>query len=404
MPRSGHALRWRDVPRQRRRQDRPTLLLCVGAALAEGVASHIPRHASWELLLCRPDELSFVTDNCDQLGLIGAVFHLVEPATIRALLPASIPKVLIECAPQQDCHVVGSDGIAIGELAYRSLRARGFRNFGFWGVPSYWASDLRQVGFAGMVARSQMHLHPGTRPPLGTFMAVMESAMAWLRAAPKPMAVFTDNSQRALEILWAARLGGLQVPDQVAILSGAEDPLLCTLNAPGLSAIDTDIPELGRAAARLLDEQLGGRQGARRTAAPPQTLVAPRRLIVRRSTETLAEVPAPVAAGLACIRTRAHLGISVQEVVRASGRARRTLELAFRTSLDRSISEEIALARVARVRELLETTRLPLTMICARTGISDPSQLCRLFTRHVGQGPRVYRLRHGLPGRQKAGR
>jgi LacI family transcriptional regulator len=378
-------------PRSRRRQ---SLLISVAQPLVAGVAAHVPRHAAWDLLYCRPEELGFVTAHTPAGEIAGIILQQVQPPAARALAPPGVPVVLIDQAPQADLLGVGSDGLAIGELAFASLRARGFRRFGFWGVPGYWASDRRQIGFAGAVARAGLTMHPGSRPPLGSFRAVVAAGIAWLRAAPKPIAVLTDQAPRAAEMLWAARLARLRVPDQVAILAGAEDQLLCTLNRPAVSAIDDDPAGLGRAAAALLDEAIAGRVHRR----PPP--VAPRRVIERGSTETLAEVPQPVARALACIRADAHRGIGAAEVVRAAGIPRRTLELAFRTALDRSIGESIALARVARVRELLETTRLGLAEIGARVGCEDPSLLSRLFTRHVGMGAREYRQRYGLGGRR----
>jgi LacI family transcriptional regulator len=380
------------MPPTRRAHRRQSLLICAAPPLVAGIAAHVPRHASWDILYCRPEELGFVSAHTPASDIAGLILHQVQPHAARGLAPPGVPTVLIDQAPQADVLGVGSDGVAIGELAFATLRARGFRRFGFWGVPGYWASDRRQLGFAGAVARAGQTLHPGTRPPLGSFRAVVAAAIAWLRAAPKPIAVLTDQAPRAAEVLWAARLARLRVPDQVAILAGAEDQLLCTLYRPDVSAIDDDAAGLGRAAAVALDEAIGGRTGRR------PVLVPPRRVIERGSTETLADAPPAVARALACIRAEVHRGIGAAAVVRASGIPRRTLELAFRTTLDRSIGESIALARVARVRDLLETTRLGLVEIGARVGCDDPSLLSRLFTRHVGMGAREYRRRYGLGG------
>jgi LacI family transcriptional regulator len=387
------------APRLRPSRERPTLLISVSQELVPGIIAYMPRHGPWEPLSCQPWELSFVTTNSMGLPLAGIIYHQVDPAGFRPRLPPGVPTVLIDQAPANNLLCVSSDGLAIGDLAYRSLRALGFRRFGFWGVPGYWTSDQRQLGFQAGVARSGLTLHPGTRPGLGTYAEVMVAAMAWLRAAPKPIAVFTDNSQRACEMRWAARLAGLQVPDQVAILSGAEDRLLCTLNRPEISAIEVHAEELGRSAAALLDEARGSRPPRHRS-----LLVAPRQMIARRSTETLAEVSAPVAQALAFISARCATGIGVEAVVRASGMSRRSLELAFRADLDRTIGDELGLARVARARELLESTRLGLDDISARVGVGGSSQLCRLVTRHLGMGPRAYRQRYGLPGRARARR
>jgi transcriptional regulator GlxA family with amidase domain len=146
-------------------------------------------------------------------------------------------------------------------------------------------------------------------------------------------------------------------------------------------------------AAALLEQVIAGR-GARRALAVPF-----KRIIERQSTDTFAGLPGTVAAALLFIRRRASAGIGVPEVVQHVGIPRRSLELAFRTHLDRSLGEELALARVATARDLLEQTRLGLADICERSGLSYPSLLSRVFKRHAGVTPREYRRRYGLPAR-----
>jgi LacI family transcriptional regulator len=373
-----------------RRGGRPTVVLTVGTELAQGIADHLPA-AAWELLLCRPDELSFVVRNPERMGLAGAILQGVEPGVARPLLASGIAVVLIDQPPQRDLATVSSDGIGIGEQAHRALRARGFRRFGYWGVSAYWTSTQRQAGFAAAIARAGDELIPGERIVMTSFTDIMKTATAWLRAAAKPVAIFTDNALRALEMLWAARLAGLRVPEQVAILAGTEDPVRCTLNHPTLSAVDPGHAAMGRMAASLLEESMRGAPKRRSLSIPLQ------RIIERRSTDTFADLPGPVAAALGFIHQRAGAGIGVVDVVHEVAIPRRTLEAAFRGHLDRSIGEAIAIARVERARGLLEETRLGLADICERSGFSYPSLLSRVFKRHTGITPREFRRRYGRP-------
>ncbi len=140
----------------------------------------------------------------------------------------------------------------------------------------------------------------------------------------------------------------------------------------------------------MLDDLLSGRRPSRLAITAPA-----RQIIERQSTDTLAEVPDTLRAARQFIHERAQDGIRIADVVSAVRMPRRTLELAFRTHLDRSIGEELALARLGRVLSLLEQTRLGLAEIRARSGLSYPTLPTRVFKRHTGMTPFAYRRRYG---------
>ena len=58
-----------------------------------------------------------------------------------------------------------------------------------------------------------------------------------------------------------------------------------------------------------------------------------------------------------------------------------------------SIKNYHLLCRVAATRELLETTDLSITDICAHVGFADMSSLARYFKREIGCTPSQYRKR-----------
>lgn len=60
-----------------------------------------------------------------------------------------------------------------------------------------------------------------------------------------------------------------------------------------------------------------------------------------------------------------------------------------------SYSEYLGRLRAEKAKELLRRTRLTIAEVASRVGISDPSNLGRLFRRHVGMSPNEYRSRHG---------
>jgi len=60
--------------------------------------------------------------------------------------------------------------------------------------------------------------------------------------------------------------------------------------------------------------------------------------------------------------------------------------------------------RVARARELLETTVTPLSQIALDCGFADQSHFSRIFRRVTGEAPRQWRQKHRIDDADRAGR
>ena len=86
--------------------------------------------------------------------------------------------------------------------------------------------------------------------------------------------------------------------------------------------------------------------------------------------------------------------IDVADAVRAAHCSRRYLERHFRSGLGRSVHDELMLARMERVKELLETTTLPIGEISAQVGYARPSRLAAMFRRETGGTMRLWRETH----------
>jgi len=86
----------------------------------------------------------------------------------------------------------------------------------------------------------------------------------------------------------------------------------------------------------------------------------------------------------------------VQDVVNAVPMSRRALERRMRTYLDQSPSDVIAGIRLARIKELLETTAQPLKQIARLTGFHHDEHMAKFFKKLVGIPPGQYRKKHRL--------
>jgi transcriptional regulator GlxA family with amidase domain len=94
---------------------------------------------------------------------------------------------------------------------------------------------------------------------------------------------------------------------------------------------------------------------------------------------------------------RQHSGkrLAIAGVCRALAVSERTLARRFKASLGMSPLSYLQSQRIARARQLLESSTLPLERIVEQCGYEDVSSFRKLFARQVGMTPREYRLRFG---------
>jgi LacI family transcriptional regulator len=83
-------------------------------------------------------------------------------------------------------------------------------------------------------------------------------------------------------------------------------------------------------------------------------------------------------------------------VAKATSLSRRQLERRFRQSLGRTPHEEITVARISRVKQLLCETRMTLEQIAAATGFSHRERLSAAFKYVTSQTPGTYRSEYSL--------
>ena len=98
-----------------------------------------------------------------------------------------------------------------------------------------------------------------------------------------------------------------------------------------------------------------------------------------------------MAAAIAYIRQHACDPASVGDVVTAVGASRSTLNAHFRAALGSTIHKEIRRGQIAKSRELIATTDLPLKQIATICGFVHVHYMTALFHRHTGWTPAEYR-------------
>jgi len=364
----------------------------AGRGILRGIREYTRHHGAWTF------EIIFPHTAVDRLlaraHVDGVIAHLNRQELVRPILKLRKPVVNVSNVIGDSLGLprVGSDDALIGQVAADHFLERGFRQFAFFGYPQYAHSHLRENGFRRRLAAAGCACDTfPERPPRGgapgePFVGVDPRVRAWLRALPKPVAVFTPSSVRGFELLEICRQDRLAVPHEVAVLGVDNDELICELASPPLSAIRTGSERIGFEAAALLDRLMAGKT-------PPKAplLVPPGEVVVRQSTDILAVHDPALERALRFIRANLNRSIGVDELCKTAGVSRRVLERKFQEVVRQSPLKEIRRLRIERARQLLVETHLPMPQIAERCGFTTHQMFGDVFRQLTGQNPSTYR-------------
>lgn len=293
--------------------------------------------------------------------------------------------------PKVNFPRVVSDQEAAASLAAEHLLARGFRSFGYFSLLGLeyvtehqraFGDALRLAGHRCEVFAVQPHL--GSEP---TWNLDMKRLGIWLKGLPKPLAVFTWNSSSARDLIYACQRSGLAVPEEIAVLSGSDDELFCEVTPVPISAVRLHSEQIGYRAAEELDEMMSN-PGAN---LQQEVLIAPRGVMERRSTDTLAVDDAAMVKALRFIREDPSRVMTVTDVARKAGLCRRALELRFQNLLGRTPAAEIRRVRIDHAIYLLQQTNLSVATVAERSGFSSPEYMASVFKSQLAKSPLHFR-------------
>lgn len=364
-------------------------------AMVKGIAQYHRTHESWVAFL---DDSAHTENNPRWLRSKpwqGVISRHTKPGLVKACAELRLPLVdLNDTPPFPGVPKIRPDNAALGRLGAAHFIERGHRSFGFCGFNNNgWACERRD-GFveALRLAGHRCEIfdveYPGDLTP---FWDVRQTAAlaVWLRRLPRPSAVMACNDLRALQVIAAAQVAGLRIPEEIAVLGVNNDTIRCELAQPPLSSVATDAFQSGYQAAKLLAQLMRGDL--------PPTLdrrIEPRGVVVRPSTDMLAVADKNVAAALSHIREHACRGLTVTELLRNAAASRSQLERKFRRFLGRTPQAEIRRVQIAKVRQLLQETDFPLKRIAELTGFDYVEYLSVAYKRLTGETPGAYRRRH----------
>ncbi|MDR3456247.1 MAG: substrate-binding domain-containing protein [Verrucomicrobiae bacterium] len=362
-----------------------------GQRIHAGIHKYDQKHGRWQLFVEARglEERLRVPAGWQGDGVIARIGSTDMADEIKAL---GIPVVNVSGiqVPNVSFPQVTTDLKASAELAAKHFFERGYKHFAYFSLIGLPYVAAHQKAFADAVAQSEGEcVVRAVKPQCGAepdWRLDLTKLSDWLKTLPKPLGVLAWNPSSAREVIYACQNAGILVPEEVAVLSGTDDELLCNLLHVPVSGILVPAEDIGYQAAKLLDQLMRGGAVPNKTETLP-----PIGVVSRKSTDSLAISDASLVKAISFIRLNAVQQIQVSDVARHAGLSRRVMERRFTEVLNRTPAEEIRRLRLERAKQLLSETDLSIPEVADATGFCSPEYLTYVFSKEVGTSPAKFR-------------
>lgn len=198
---------------------------------------------------------------------------------VEGMAEAGLPIVLLgRKAEGFALDSIRPDNAGGAERAVAHLAEHGYERIGLiGGPPGQTHADDREAGYRSALLSHGLPWDPemivrGNYEETSGY----EAMLALLALSSRPRAVFAANDQMAIGALAAARVFGLRVPEDVALV-GFDDIEAARYLLPALTTVRQDIYEQGELAVQLLLSRMADPE------TPARTRLIPTPLVIRRS-------------------------------------------------------------------------------------------------------------------------
>ena len=362
-----------------------------GRNILAGVISYTRNHGRWQIFVEARgmEEHLKLPSGWNGAGVIARVGTEQMAKELRA---KKIPVVNVSAIELRGAQFprVNTDLVASAQLAVDHFLERGFRHFAYFSLSGLRYVAAHQEAFfksvqngGGDVSIFTVKPQAGAEPD---WRLDLKKLGEWLQRLPKPVAILCWNASGAREIIFACQQVGLQVPEEVGVMSQSYDEVLCEATEIPISGVRANADMVGFQAAKLLDRLMRGGK-------PPTKphFIAPLSIVTRQSTDTLAVRDPALVKALGFIRQQATLPVRVDEVAKYAGVSRRALERKFLEILHCTPAEELRRFQLDRARQLIAETNLPMPAIAEKSGFGSQAYLSAIFRKHFKQTPLQFR-------------
>ncbi len=350
-----------------------------------GISAYTQEHTDWSFTFV-PNELS-LKDILRTLPSPDALLTHNSSFPDKGLLQVSVEA-------EGSCSVQ-TDQVEVGRLACEHLLERGLRNLLVLNTGDL-NKTKRHQRVQGILDRAreaavpvQVFDHGPRTRTRGTWRLEDQFADVeeLLRELPRPCGLIGCDADHSLRALMICGQAGLRVPEDVAVVSCADDDAVFTQTRPSLSAVVHNQIEVGYEAAARLHALLEGKDGPLRTTIPPAYVAS------RGSTDWTVTGDPFCEQVLRYIRDHVGENLKVAELAGIFHVSERTLVRRFQSHLGRSPVKEIARARIEAAKILLFSTQKPLSEIALDCGFSGQPHFQREIKQATGMTPGELRRR-----------
>ena len=199
----------------------------------------------------------------------------------KQILGRDTPLVLIDRpVPKVRASFVGVDHVGIGRMATEHLIAQGCRRIAHLRGPDVGIANDRLNGYCLVLQENGLRVLQDYIVEAGfQYQSGYDAMQGLLQSTIELDGVFCYNDPVAVGAIKAIRDAGRRVPQDIAVVGAGNVNYAGVLAVP-LTTIDQEPDEIGRAAGKLLLDQIESKKGLR-----PKRIIVPHRLVVRESTE-----------------------------------------------------------------------------------------------------------------------
>ena len=327
--------------------------------------------------------------------------HWQGDGIVTLLLPNRLD--IVEYVEQQEVPVVSLtadvaqlqvarvrlDNHNIGRMAAQHFLDRGFESLAFYKFSNMRDVVEREEGFRKTVNEA------GRSYALLDWTAALQKEpqqnwFEWLKQRLQefalPVGMMAQSENRAALLINACEAIGISIPEQVAIIGVDNDEYACEFASVPISSVDSNRELLAYEGASLLGKLMKGGRAPQRP-----TMVAPKGIVVRKSSDILAIEHKDVAQALSFIWENFQADINVDDVIHNSQMSRCGLYRAFEKHVGRTIGEEIINKRIDYAKTRMLDSDAKLYQVATESGFSNGEHFSRAFTRVVGKTPSQFR-------------
>jgi LacI family transcriptional regulator len=374
----------------------PKILLMIessresGRKLTAGIADYAHHFGPWQFQW-EPVGLQGISQKLSEGAFDGM---LVRDVANLGGGEADVPCVVFSYGRKRNPGqvYVTTDDAAIASTIATDFVRRGFRNFAFVGLrDAPWALNRGRHFEAALQSqgmKTELFFADAPEVTNRKGQASDRALTQWLRELPKPVALMACNDDMALRLLHLCVAAGIRVPEDCAVVGVDNDPVVCGLSDPPLSSVSIDHHQAGYLAASALARMMQGE-------APERTVItaAVGDLVMRQSSDLIAVDDPAVSKAIRFIQQHVDRKVFVDEVARAAGLNRRTLERRFQGHFDQGIQTRCREMRCDHVEQLLSERHLSLEQIAFQCGFSAAGHLTRFYSSIRSESPSSYRKR-----------